>query len=197
MPETWPTTLIPNEMPSWGIETNSLELSSPWTGGRQVVELQGARWVCDMTFRNLTETQQRELSGFLDHLRGPVGVVSLPTFVNSSFAGSAGGTITATAAAHAKTVTMAGVTGAGAAFKRGDLIGIAGRLYRVTADASQTSGAATVSIAPPLRAAASSAAVTLADLVCPMSLIDDRQALAGFRPKPVANMTLRFVESLP
>ncbi len=197
MPETWPATLIPNEMPSWGIESNTLELGSPWTRGRQAFELQGARWLCDMTFRNLTETQQRELVGFLDHLRGPVGVVDLPTFVNSSFAGSAGGTITATAAAHAKTVTMAGVTGSGSAFKRGDLIGIAGRLYRVTEDATQTSGAATVSIAPPLRAAASSAAVSLADLVCPMSLMDDRQGMASFRPKPVAGLSLRFVESLP
>lgn len=197
MPETWPATLIPNEMPVWGIEPNSLELGSPWTRGRQVFELQGARWVCDMTFRNLTETQQRELIGFLDHLRGPVGVVNLPTFVNGTFAGSAGGTILATAAAHAKTVTMAGVTGTGAAFKRGDLIGIAGRLYRITQDATQTDGAATVSIAPPLRAAAAGAAVTLADLVCPMALADDRQGLAGFRPKPVASLSLRFVESLP
>jgi hypothetical protein len=184
-------------MPSWGIETNSLELSSPWTGGRQAYELQGARWVCDLTFRNLTELQQRELQGFVDYLCGPTGVVDLPTFVNDTFAGSAGGTILATAAAHAKVVTMAGVTGAGAAFKRGDLIGIAGRLYRVTEDAAQTAGAAEVKIAPPLRAAATGAAVSLAALVCPMSLMDDRQGLAGFRPKPVASLSLRFVESLP
>jgi hypothetical protein len=194
--ETWPAGLIPNDI-SWGIWAHTLGLESPWTRSGQYVELQGARWQLSMSFRALDETQQRELAGFLDHLRGSVGIVAMPTWVHETKQGSAAGTILATAAAHAKLIGLTGVTGAGVSFKRGDLLGIAGRLHRVTADATHDGGTiAALSIAPPLRASATGAAVSLANLTCPMRLVGDGDAVGRFRPK-FGDFSLTWVEALP
>lgn len=194
--ETWPAALIPNDM-RWGLQHASLALQSPWTRESQIFEMQGAHWTCDVTFRNLDDGQQRELAAFLDSLRGPTNVVALPVWIHDVAQGTAGGTILATGAAHSKVVVMTGATGASPTFKRGDLIRIGGRLYRVTTDAGQAAGRAVVSIAPPLRAAAASAVVSLTELTCPMRLTGDDEAMGRFRPKPFGDFSLGFVEALP
>jgi hypothetical protein len=195
--ETWPASLPPPNEIMWGIAANTLGLDSAWTRAGQYVELQGARWELTTTFRSLTDPDQRELQGFLDHLRGSVGVVAMPTWVHDAQQGSAAGTILATGAAHAKVVSLAGVTGAGISFRRGDLIGIASRLYRVTADATHEEGfIEALSIAPPLRLAVADQPVRLSEITCPMRLVSDGQASGRFRPK-FADWALTWAESLP
>lgn len=194
--EAWPAALIPNEV-DWGIRTNTLAMTSPWTGGGTFYELQGARWECTTIFRNLPASLHRELLGLLDHLRGGVTTVALPLWMHEERQGGATGSMTVTADAHAKLIDVAGIGGTNPAFKRGDMVGIAGRLYRVTKDATATAGAAEVSIAPPLRAAASAASLVLTGLTVPMRLTDDDSAVARFRPKPLADVSVSWLEALP
>lgn len=196
MAEAWPASLIPSDM-RWGIETNTLSLTSPWTRSGQFYEMQGARWRCDVTFRNLTDALSRNLQGFLDHLAGPIRVVALPVWIQGELRGNAAGTILATGAAHSKNISLSGITGANPAFQRGDLIGIGGRLHRITAGGAHTAGVAAVSVAPPLREAASAAAVTVTDMTYPMRLAGDDEVMGRFRPKPFGDFSLSFVEALP
>lgn len=196
MAEAWPSALIPSDM-RWGIETNTLGLESPWTRSGQFYRMQGARWVCQVTFRNLDDARARNLQGFLDHLAGPIRVVALPVWIQGELRGNAAGTILATGAAHSINVSLTGITGPNPAFQRGDLISIGGRLHRITAGGAHTAGTAAVSVAPPLREAASNTAVVVSDMTCPMRLVGDDEVMGRFRPKPFGDFNLSFVEALP
>jgi hypothetical protein len=171
---SWPANLFPSDQ-DWDLLTNTQSSRSPFTGTGQDVELPGAKWWCQLTFDALTSDEERELSGLLSALRGPIGRIAVPDFGFAGNRGGASGTLTATAAAHVKIVTIAGISGLAPHFRRGDRLGIGGRLHEVCVDATASAGSAEVEIAPPLRAAAAAAPIVTLGITTVMQLADDRQ----------------------
>lgn len=193
MPAAWPSSLIPNDM-RWGVQTNTLGLVSPLVAGGGAYPLAGARWVCEMTLRNLTEAQQRELAGFLDRLAGQSGRLVMPLWLHGTQRGAIAGAVLATGAKDAVTVGLTGITGANPTLRPGDMLGIAGTLYRVLKPVTHTAGAATAIIAPPLRGTFTAEPVALSDLTCFMRLDQDDANMGRYRPGGWGDFTCRFVE---
>lgn len=60
---------------TWHLEANTAAFVSPFTRAAQTVELAGARWVCDMTFPQMTEARWRPYHVWLAKMRGQAGRV--------------------------------------------------------------------------------------------------------------------------
>lgn len=126
--------------------------TSPFTGTQQVQDWGGRWWEYDIEFSVLQGLNARKLSAFLDALYGSVNTFTFrdpsiqnPTGLGTPLVNGAGQT--------GSSLVTDGWTGsglrAGDFFSLGTLTSL--RLYRLTADAPPTAGAATLQIIPPLR----------------------------------------------
>ena len=193
---TWPAGLQLNGS-TFHLRPHSRALESAATRTAVTQELPGARWEAQAEWSLLTRPMQRLLQGLLAALNGQTGTVAMPDFGYDGPQGSAAGNLLATGAAEALAITITGATGSNPVLRAGDRIGVAGRLYMVTADVTAAGGSATVPILPRLRAAAAGAAVATANLTCPMRLIDDGQGAIAVRPPLKGTATVSLVERLP
>jgi hypothetical protein len=190
----WPSSLFPSDQ-EWELLTNTQSSRSPFTRTGQDVELQGAGWWCQLTFDALTPDEERELSGLLSALRGPIGRIAVPDFGFAGNRGGATGTLTATAGARSKIVTIAGVGGTAPHFRRGDRLGIGGRLHEVCFDVTASAGSAEVEIAPPLRAEAAAAPVITLGMTTIMQLPNDKQHRRRKRGSAPSSRQIELVEA--
>lgn len=135
--------------------------SSPASGVGQVQDWLGEWWVYDLTFGYHTREEGRKVGAFFNRLRG----AATPFFLaDPSFQASVAGATAPSCASAAWLASQIDTTGwaANTAIPAGTFFNIgagdATRLYQVVEDATATAGgAATLVIAPRLRAAITSA----------------------------------------
>ena len=159
---SWPGGIpAPNDF-SFGLAANTQSGGrSPFDGTEQTLELPGARWVAELRFRHLDLAQWRTLDGFIVRLGGRAGrftwapprprrgVATVPSAVTMT-----GGQ---TAGSASLSVTGFATGGTAVAWEAGDLLGWTDGTGRaalhmaVVATNADTSGNATVAIAPPIR----------------------------------------------
>jgi hypothetical protein len=149
-------------------------------------------------FRGLTQSQQRQLYGHMQSVRGPLDTftLTLPSYLGTNTAGYAG-TITAITASAGAT-SVSGTTSSNTAiFKAGDLIkiGSGNKIYTVTADVTSSGTTATIPIYPALRASVSAASATHTNIAVTVRYANDNQEFfLGTDQFP--SFTLEFIEVL-
>lgn len=138
--------------PNVGIQSMTMRLrsataisQSPFTFDQQTYQHQGVRWEAEVTLPPMKRADAKQLEAFFASLRGQANTFTLGNPLHNTTA-----TGTATGAVNATTVTGS-FTGAVA----GDYFEINSALYIITEVNSSTS----IDIMPPLRVAASSAAL--------------------------------------
>jgi hypothetical protein len=194
---TWPSTLLPERMAIQLVQVSGGSDASPYSGRRNFFRLPNGYWRASLSWTSAREAQWRDIQGFVATLGGRAGrfLLADPGY-SGPRGGNTGGSVTATGSLLASTVTLAGLGGTNPALKRGDRLSIGERLYMVTADVTHSGGGATVSIAPRLRAACTSAAVTLAAPIGTFSLVDDQQGAVSLRPPLFAEVSIDLVEPI-
>jgi len=191
---TWPAGLLPSAM-EWGLQANTQSFESPLTGSVQTLELPSPRWLANLTFEHLKDSEAAALQAFLASLRGRAGRFSLHNFARPVPRGTAAGTpLVAGAGQTGTSLNLDGFT-AGTTLEAGDLIGVNGELKMVKALATAAgAGAMTVSFEPPLRASpADNAPITLNQPTATFMLAEDvsRWSVA---PGLITSLTLSCIE---
>ena len=167
---------IPIKRSRFGLRFNTAQFESPLSGDVQRLELAGARWFAEYTFRQTTAAEVGALQAFLVKLRGrantfngydpdrttPLGTASGTPLVNG--ADQTGGSLITDGWANSQVV-----------LKQGDYFSVNSELKMVTADVtSDGSGNATITFEPVLRTSpADNAAITLSNPTCTMILDAD------------------------
>jgi len=196
-PLTYPDIRYPSELDFYLVGLTQ-RFESPLTGAVQTSELPGAYWEAILTYRNLTDAQSRELLGFLDKLAGLSGRFYLWNMAQETPLGIATGTPKVKGADQTgKSLDTDGWTASQTGILlSGDLFAVNGELKRVTADCdSNADGDSTVAFTPALRASpGDNANITVTKPTCTMMLMDDRQAIPKFRPKPFADIVIQCRE---
>lgn len=146
---TWPTSIKVGSA-DYGVEFD-VQMSVSRNGRIFTYGLSGARWVATLSFETELESMQRPaIEAMIMSLEGGANRLQMPHFgrplPNGTLTGSP--TLSATAAAGAKSVALSGCNGT---LKAGDIIGINGQLVMVTADATPVASAMTVNFSPALR----------------------------------------------
>lgn len=134
----------------WQLVSNTQQFVSPFNGSIQTAELPGAKWHVSLSFPNQTPAEGRMLTAFLAALRGESGRFTLHDHTQPNPRGTIVGIPLVLGAAQVgSTIIMNGWTGT---LLAGDMIGIAGELKMVTADAVGAGGGGVpVSFEPPMR----------------------------------------------
>ncbi len=146
-----PLTLVRNARRSLAVAATAT--TSPFSGSQQIQDWRGRWWVYEIEFSTTQGANARRLSAFFDALQGPVGTFTFrdPSIQNPSGLGSP---VVNGAGQTGTTLVTSGWSGTG--LRVGDFFSLgtlsALRLYRVTADAVPSGGAATLQFVPVLRA---------------------------------------------
>jgi len=194
---TWPTVSVDPTRCEWWLQGLTQEHRSPLSGAVQTQELPGAHWTARIEYHNVRDLDARTLQAFIGKMRGRAGRVYVPNFGRPSPVGVGGGTpVVAGAGQTGATLNVSGgplsTTGW---LLAGDAIGVNSQIYMLTADATTDgSGAAALSIAPPLRSSpASLSSITLTLPTFVGMFTDDRQ---GWTYEPGARGFHTFIFDL-
>lgn len=198
----WPTgpQYVPQSM-TWGIAHNQRASTSPLSGYTQTSSVPSPRWLVSMTFseqpwawRRLLEAFLLKLSGMEHRVQlydmGPSGSFGLPSgTINTS-----GVTLSSSAAQFATSLALTGC-GASKTLLAGDKLSVGGQILANIDDTTASGGGTmTITVRPPLRAAASSgASVTLSKPVALFVLADPKLEF-GRRGPTTDQLTVEFVE---
>jgi len=147
------------------IVPNTRTFVGPYTPATQVIDLLGERWRARIDLVPTTdsiETAARE--AWFDRLKGPANLFTLYNLSQPAPQGTISGAPTLSGAVAQLANTCVIQTTAGKTVRAGDMLGIAGQLVRVMADATADGGGLlTVEFQPRARIAwGNGAAVTLA-----------------------------------
>lgn len=195
MAETWPSDIIARACDLY-LQKNTSRFVSPITRTIQTLDRPGRRWIGQFNFRLGTRARAQRMIATLDKgdsfllwdMRHPQPINGLIAGVLVNGAHLRGNT----------SIAIDGLPISQTHLKAGDLIGIGGKLYRLTADvAANGSGQATATINRGLLAdVADNAAVTLNKPTVEMLLTDDDQQSYMLDIDRVYDITLSFHESL-
>ena len=158
MTETWPAGIRYPGSFGFNLSPNTMFSESPLSRSRQTKEILGARWVVQMYWNAVNETEGILFENLKTRLSGMSGRVYMWHMKHEAPRGIGTGTplIKTGAAINAVSIATKGWTiNQTGILLEGDLIGINGQVVIVTADAnSDGAGDATLAIKPPLHAAA-------------------------------------------
>jgi hypothetical protein len=175
----WPSISIVPQRVDWTLVSVTQLHESPLTGAVQTQELPGAYWQCVLDFSHARGDNARLLWAFVAKMRGRAGRVAVPAFGKDRPAGVGGGSpLVKGAGQSGATLLIDGApTSTTGWLKAGDVFGVSGYLYMLTADA-ETSGAGEVTLqfAPSLRAPSTdNAPLTLIRPTTVMMFLADEQ----------------------
>lgn len=72
----WPNDICPASL-TWRPESNTKTFRSPFNGVSQTVRFPGTRWVCSLTFNNLSDEKSRRIDALIAELDGEYGRVKI------------------------------------------------------------------------------------------------------------------------
>ena len=136
----WPTTLPPAGC-TLHLEPNLREFASPWTGSYDVIDLMGERWRMTVALPPRLRGASGALEAFFNRLRG-INTVSAWHFGRERPAGTIAGSPTLSTGVAQGLQSLPITTTAYATVKAGDMLGVAGQLFQVAADATASAGGA-------------------------------------------------------
>lgn len=174
--------LFPNIQPtssSWELVTNTRVFRSPLTNAIQTASRKGSLWKCTMQYNNVSGVTKATIQSFLARLNGQEHRMLLKDFAYSRRGAGADSTLVAAASQSGTEVSLTGGPSSAQGYmKSGDYIRIGNELHMVVSDwdagtltetdsyNTDSNGAVTVNIAPPLRnTTAASSPFTNADVV--------------------------------
>lgn len=194
----WPNLTITPLRAEWTFVGLTQVHEAPISGAVQTQEIPGGYWTCVLDYSHARGDNARLLWAFLQQMAGRAGRVAVPSFGYERPSGVGGGSpVVAGAGQVGKSLAVSGgpisTTGW---LKAGDLFGVGGYIYRLTADVTTDGvGAATLAFGPSLRASpANAAAITLRRPTTTMMFVDDRQG-SSFTPGGVVPFVLTFREA--
>ena len=162
------------------------------------MEFPACAWHCQLSFKNLSREELRQLETFIIQLRGAAGRFRIGDQANSQPRGLAQGAPVVDGASQTGSIlNIRGCTANQNFLKVGDYITVNNELKRLTADANADSaGKTALRFEPNLRNSPSDgAAVTVRNTYAIMRLADDKQGKAKRVPMH-ASVTLNLVEDI-
>jgi len=189
----WPASVWPSQM-TWGMVYNNRAFTSTLSNAQQILGYPGAYWSCTLSFDDMFDDDEREITALLGKLQGMYGTVNVPAFTRTR-SDDIGLPVVVTANAQATNMTLGGVTPSQKVFSFGDYISIAGEMFEVVSDAvSSAQGRVQVFLNKRIRRAiAAGAAVEYQNPYSEMRRADDTNQLT-IQPV-VANGSFQFREA--
>ncbi|EBF6817825.1 hypothetical protein NN749_000802 [Salmonella enterica] len=191
----WPEDVCPASL-TWRPESNTKTFRSPFNGASQTVRYPGTRWVCSLTFNNLSDDKSRRLDSLIAELDGEYGRVKIHDWGRGGRT-PAGSPVVNGANQTGTELQTSGWAPGVVVLERGDYITVNDELKIVTADVTSTStGTATVTFAPMLRwSPPDGAAVEVAKPYGIFKLKDNQQGAGNRVPGVFTSYTLELEEA--
>lgn len=191
----WPQDVCPASL-TWRPESNSKTFRSPFNGASQTVRFPGTRWLCSLTFTNLTDDKSRRIDALVAALDGEYGRVKIRDWGRDGQT-PAGAPVVSDADQSGVSLNTKGWTPGAVVLRTGDYFTVNNELKMVTADASSnSSGVAIIQFAPMLRSAPP--ANTPLEVAAPYGIFklkDNSQGAGNRIPGVFTSYTINFEEA--
>ncbi|HBC9089262.1 TPA: hypothetical protein KE767_004271 [Citrobacter koseri] len=191
----WPEDVCPASL-TWRPESNTKTFRSPFNGASQTVRFPGTRWVCSLTFNNLSDEKSRRIDSLVAELDGEYGRVKIRDWGRSGRT-PAGSPLVDGANQTGTELHSKGWTAGMVVLRQGDYITVNDELKMVTADVSSASnGTALIPFAPMLRSSPpANAVIEVASPYGIFKLKDNQQGAGNRVPGVFTSYTLEFEEA--
>lgn len=191
----WPADVCPASL-TWRPESNTKTFRSPFNGSSQTVRFPGTRWVCSLTFNNLSDAESRRIDALVADLDGEYGRVKIRDWGREGRA-PAGNPLVADANQTGTSLRTKGWTPGVVVLRTGDYFTVNDELKMVTADiTSAGDGTASIQFAPMLRSSpAANLHIEVANPYGVFKLKDNQQGTANRVPGVFTSYTLEFEEA--
>lgn len=191
----WPEDVCPASL-TWRPESNTKTFRSPFNGASQTVRFPGTRWVCSLTFNNLSDEKARRIDSLVAELDGEYGRVKIRDWGRSGRT-PAGSPLVDGANQSGTELHSKGWTAGMVVLRQGDYITVNDELKMVTADVSSASnGTALIPFAPMLRSSPpANAVIEVANPYGIFKLKDNQQGAGNRVPGVFTSYTLEFEEA--
>ncbi|WOI99672.1 hypothetical protein [Citrobacter koseri] len=191
----WPEDVCPASL-TWRPESNTKTFRSPFNGASQTVRFPGTRWVCSLTFNNLSDEKARRIDSLVAELDGEYGRVKIRDWGRSGRT-PAGSPLVDGANQTGTELHSKGWTAGMVVLRQGDYITVNDELKMVTADVSSASnGTALIPFAPMLRSSPpANAVIEVANPYGIFKLKDNQQGAGNRVPGVFTSYTLEFEEA--
>ncbi|HEM6872347.1 hypothetical protein HCH73_21660 [Citrobacter koseri] len=191
----WPEDVCPASL-TWRPESNTKTFRSPFNGASQTVRFPGTRWVCSLTFNNLSDEKSRRIDSLVAELDGEYGRVKIRDWGRSGRT-PAGSPLVDGANQTGTELHSKGWTAGMVVLRQGDYITVNDELKMVTADVSSASnGTALIPFAPMLRSPPpANAVIEVANPYGIFKLKDNQQGAGNRVPGVFTSYTLEFEEA--
>ncbi|EOH6333378.1 hypothetical protein [Citrobacter koseri] len=191
----WPEDVCPASL-TWRPESNTKTFRSPFNGASQTVRFPGTRWVCSLTFNNLSDEKSRRIDSLVAELDGEYGRVKIRDWGRSGRT-PAGSPLVDGANQTGTELHSKGWTAGMVVLRQGDYITVNDELKMVTADVSSASnGTALIPFAPMLRSSPpANAVIEVANPYGIFKLKDNQQGAGNRVPGVFTSYTLEFEEA--
>lgn len=191
----WPADVCPASL-TWRPESNTKTFRSPFNGASQTVRFPGTRWICSLTFNNLTDEKSRRIDALVASLDGEYGRVKIRDWGRDGRA-PAGNPVVQDANQTGMQLSSKGWTPGKLVLRTGDYLTVNDELKMVTADVTSTStGTAIIPIAPMLRTSPPvNGKIEVANPYGIFKLKDNQQGAGNRIPGVFTSYTLEFEEA--
>ena len=191
----WPADICPASL-TWRAESNTKTFRSPFNGASQTVRFPGTRWICSLTFNNLTDDKSRRIDSLVASLDGEYGRVKFHDWGREGRT-PAGNPIVSDANQTGTQLGSKGWTPGTVVLRTGDYITVNDELKMVTADiTSSATGTALIMIAPMLRTSPPvNGKIEVKNPYGIFKLKDNQQGAGNRVPGVFTSYTLEFEEA--
>ena len=191
----WPADVCPSSL-TWRPESNTKTFRSPFNGASQTVRFPGARWICSLTFNNLTDDKSRRLDALVADLDGEYGRVKIRDWGRDGRE-PAGSPVVSDPNQTGTLLGSKGWTPGTLVMRTGDYFTVNDELKIVTADVtSSASGTAIIPFAPMLRSSPpANSRIEVARPYGIFKLKDNQQGAGNRAPGVFTSYTLEFEEA--
>ncbi|MEZ7798543.1 hypothetical protein ABUS55_18495 [Citrobacter pasteurii] len=191
----WPADVCPASL-TWRPESNTKTFRSPFNGASQTVRFPGTRWLCSLTFSNLSDEKSRRIDALVAELDGEYGRVKVRDWGRAGRP-PAGNPVVSDANQTGAELHSKGWTPGAVVLHTGDYLTVNDELKMVTADVTAAlNGTAIIPIAPILRSSpAANAKIEVSKPYGIFKLKDNQQGAGNRVPGVFTSYTLELEEA--
>lgn len=191
----WPADVCPASL-TWRPESNTKTFRSPFNGTSQTVRFPGTRWLCSLTFSNLSDEKSRRIDALVAELDGEYGRVKIRDWGRAGRP-PAGNPVVSDANQTGAELHSKGWTPGAVVLHTGDYLTVNDELKMVTADVTAAlNGTAIIPIAPILRSSpAANAKIEVSKPYGIFKLKDNQQGAGNRVPGVFTSYTLELEEA--